>query len=556
MINKSQIPQEIIQITNKLEDAGFDAHLVGGCVRDLLMQKVPNDWDITTNAKPEQIIEVFGEDNTFYENNFGTVGVKANNNYDYDYNHNHNRNHNRNRNRNRNRNHTNDSNNTGNSKSTRHEIPYGISCLVEDGGVIEETSGKSAVFSDEDGIVEITPYRTEGKYSDARHPDKITFSDSLYEDLKRRDFTMNAIAFRVKTLELIDKYNGQNDIKNKVIKAVGNANKRFAEDALRMMRAVRFLAQLNFAIESETMLAISSNVELLQKVSHERIRDEFNKIILSDNPAIALGIAEQLGLLQYIIPELREGIGCEQGKKAHKYDVFEHNLRALQHAADKNLSLHERLSALFHDIGKPRTRRKKGNGYTFYGHEVVGAKMTKDIMNRLRYDKVTQETVVKLVRWHMFFSDPEQITLSAVRRMITNVGKDHIQDLLRLRMCDRIGSGRPKEQPFRFRKYMAMVDEALRDPITVGMLKINGGDIMQEFNEKPGPRIGWVLHALLEEVLDDPKNNTKEFLIHKAKELLQLSDKELKEKGIEGKIKRKQADEAEIAKLHAKHCVH
>ena len=498
-ITLSNIPTEVTQVTNALESAGFEAYLVGGCVRDILLNRQPHDWDVTTNATPEQIIEIFGEDETFYENNFGTVGVKIN---------------------------------TSNDDKT--------------------------IFIDEDGIIEVTPYRTEGNYTDARRPDSVQFSNSLTEDLKRRDFTINAFAFRVKTNELVDEYNGQEDLKNARLRAVGDPNKRFGEDALRMMRAIRFAAQLGFAIEGDTMQAIAQNATLLQQVSRERIRDEFNKIILSDNPAMALGMAEQLGLLQYIIPELREGINCEQGKKAHAYHVFEHNIRALQHAADKGLSLEERLGALFHDIGKPKSRRKKHSanaGYTFYGHEVIGARMVKEIMNRLKYPKITIDQVEKFVRWHMFFSDPDIVTLSAVRRMITNVGKENIQKLLRVRMCDRIGSGRPKEQPFRLRKYTAMVDEALRDPISVSMLKINGKYIMETFHVTPGPRIGWVLHALLEDVLDDTTKNTEEYLKNRAEELLKLDDGALQKLGKSGVEKQKEIDEAQIRQLHAKHHV-
>jgi poly(A) polymerase/tRNA nucleotidyltransferase (CCA-adding enzyme) len=489
MITKSAIPQEVTRVTTILEEGGFEAYLVGGCVRDLLLGGIPKDWDITTNATPEQIQALFGPDETFYENTFGTVGVK-----------------------------------------TESEDP-----LLE--------------------IIEVTPYRTEGKYSDARRPDTVTFSKSLAEDLERRDFTVNAIAYRPSTDELVDNYDGQKDLSQKVLRAVGDANTRFSEDALRMMRALRLSAQLDFAIDGDTMTAIASNAALLQKVSHERVRDEFTKIIMSDTPITAIGLAEQLGMLTHIVDELREGIGCEQGKKAHKYDVFEHNLRTLQHAADKGLSLEERLAGLFHDIGKPQSRRKKGDGYTFYGHEVIGARMTKRIMQRLKYPKELSENIESLVRWHMFFSDPDIITLSAVRRMITNVGQDHIQNLLRLRMCDRIGSGRPKEQPFRFRKYTSMVDEALRDPISVGMLKIDGTYLMQELNEPAGPRIGWVLHALLEEVLEDASRNTQEWLSTKATELLQLDNEALRALGKSGVEKQKEADEVEIAKLREKHNV-
>ncbi len=488
-MDKSIIPEKVLDVTMAIESAGYEAYLVGGCVRDTLLGKIPKDWDITTNAKPEQIQAIFGKDETFYENNFGTVGVKTD-------------------------------------------------------------SGNPATE-----ILEVTPYRTEGAYTDSRRPDSVEFSDSLHDDLKRRDFTINAIAYRVITDELVDDFTGLDDLEAGVLKTVGDANTRFGEDALRMMRALRLSAQLEFAIDGETMLAIASNSALLERVSKERIHDELNKIMMSDTPATALGLSEQLQLLQYIIPELREGIGCKQGKKAHKYDVYEHNLRALQHAADKGLTLEERLASLFHDIGKPRSRRTKGNGYTFYGHEVIGARMTKEIMQRLKYSKDITEQVVSLVRWHMFFSDPDIITLSAVRRMITNVGEGNIQKLLNIRMCDRIGSGRPKEQPFRFRKYQAMVDEALRDPISVGMLKIDGGYIMQTFGEKPGPRIGWLLHALLEDVLDDASNNTQEYLTKRAEELLKLNDAELRELGKNGAEKQREADEAEVAKLREKHHV-
>lgn len=490
-ITKESIPIEVSRVTSTLKHAGFEAYLVGGCVRDTLLGRTPKDWDITTNATPEQIQALFGEDETFYENDFGTVGVK----------------------------------------------------------IAQEAGG------DLDGIVEVTPYRTESTYSDARRPDVVHFADTLSEDLKRRDFTINALAYDPTTGELVDEYDGQADLARKSLRAVGDAHERFAEDALRMLRAVRFTAELGFSIEGETMMAIANNAALLEKISHERIRDELTRMILSPEPAMALALCEQLSLLQHIIPELREGLKVEQGKKAHAYDVFEHLLRSLQHAADKELSLEERLAALLHDIAKPRTRRKKGGGYTFYGHEVVGARMSKEILKRLRFSKEVTDKVVRLVRWHMFFSDPSVITLSAVRRMIVNVGEDSIQDLLRVRMCDRIGSGRPKEQPFRFRQYQAMVDEALRDPISVGMLKIDGRYLIQELGEQPGPRIGWVLSALLEDVLDDPSKNTIEHLAERAQELLQLDNSALQALGKSGRDKQAEAEAEEIQKIHTEHNV-
>ena len=489
-IDKNSIPQEVLQVAQTLTDNGFEAYLVGGCVRDLLLGKTPKDWDITTNAKPEQIQSVFPEDKTFYENNFGTVGVKT------------------------------------------------------------ESDDPSLA------VIEVTPFRIEGKYSDKRRPDRVVFSDSLFDDLSRRDFTINALAYNLNTEELIDEYEGVEDLQKGVIRTVGDPNDRFSEDALRMLRAVRFVATLNFAIEGETLSAIARSSDLLQEISKERIRDEFLRIISSPHPLSSLAVAQKLGLLKFIIPELEKGIGCMQGG-AHKFDVFEHNLRALQHAADKNYPLHVRLAALFHDIAKPHTRRKGiKKEYTFFGHEVVGARITEKIMKEdLKMPSELTEKVVKLVRWHMFFADPDKITLSAVRRMIARVGEDLIWDLLNLRICDRIGTGRPKEQPFRFRKYKSMVEQAMRDPISVSQLKIDGKQVMEITKEKPSPRIGWILHALLDEVLDDPNKNTFDYLEKRAKELASLSDDELAEFGKAGKKRLKEEEEKEIKALRKKYHV-
>jgi tRNA nucleotidyltransferase (CCA-adding enzyme) len=271
---------------------------------------------------------------------------------------------------------------------------------------------------------------------------------------------------------------------------------------------------------------------------------------------MALVLAHRLGLLEHIAPDLIRGINVEQNQ-AHSFDVFEHNLRSLQHAADKGWDLTTRLAALFHDISKPETRRflAEKQDWSFHGHEVVGGRLVKKILEDLRFSRETIEKVGKLVRWHMFFSDPDQITLSAVRRMIRNVGEENIHDLLNLRICDRIGTGRPKEQPFRFRKYKAMVDQALRDPISVGMLKTNGTRLMEKFHVKPGPSIGHVLNALLEEVLEDPKKNREEYLDNRTNELLALSEEELLKLGESGRKAREEAEEAEIKEIERKHHV-
>jgi hypothetical protein len=265
---------------------------------------------------------------------------------------------------------------------------------------------------------------------------------------------------------------------------------------------------------------------------------------------------KHVGLLPYVLPDLERGIGIEQNS-AHSYPVFEHLLRALQHAADKDWPLEVRLSALFHDISKPECRRKSPSGdWTFYGHEVVGSRVTRRALTNLKFSQEIVAKVVKMVRWHMFFSDPDQISLSAVRRMIVNVGRDDIWHLLDVRKCDRIGSGRPKEQPFRFRKYQSMVEEALRDPISVGMLKIDGTRILEVTHETPGPRVGWILHTLLEEVLDDPDKNTSTYLEERAKALRELSDSALKELGEQGKHKKDELDSEEIKQLRIKNKVY
>lgn len=492
------IPTNVSRVTELLKSAEYEAFLVGGCVRDLLIGQInnvsrePKDWDLTTNAEPLEIVKLF-EDKGFkvvYENNFGTVSI-----------------------------------------------------------VFEDEELSSSVRE-----IQITPYRIEGTYSDKRHPDSVSFSKNINDDLSRRDFTMNAIAMDPETFELIDPFHGKQAIEKQMIVCVGNPTERFSEDALRILRAIRFAAQLNFTVSSETMNAITETRELLNNVSAERIRDEFIKIINSTNPGIALFHMKQLGLLEIILPEIIPGIGCEQGG-VHIYDVFDHLVHALQHAVDKGYTFHIRLTALFHDIGKPKTRREGiKKAYTFYGHEVVGARIAEKIMERLKFPKADIELVTKFVRWHMFFSDTESITLSAVRRMIANVGADHIWDLMKVRECDRVGMNKT-EAPYRLRKYFAMIEECLRDPISVSQLKVDGNYLMNELHVKPGPRMGWMLHALLEEVLEDPEKNTIEYLSNRVSEFEKLSDADLKTLGEAGKERKEQEEQEEVKKLHVKHGV-
>ncbi len=425
----------------------------------------------------------------------------------------------------------------------------------------ENTFGTVGVVNDEATdeslkVVEVTTYREEGTYSNARHPDKVSFSKNLGDDLKRRDFTINAIALDGNTGKIVDPYDGQKDIKDKIIRAVGKGEDRFEEDALRILRAIRLSAEIGFEIEQNTEKAIQNKAKMLEKISKERIRDEFSRILMSDEPKKGLELALKLKVLQYIAKDLERGIGVEQNQ-AHKYDVFEHNLRTLQHAADKKWGIDLRLASLFHDVSKPETRRfsKEKDDYTFHGHDVVGGKLTKKILTELKFSSVRVEKVAKMVRWHMFFSDPEQITLSAVRRLISNIGKEDVWELMNLRICDRIGTGRPKENPYRFRKYKSMVEEALQDPISVGMLKIKGDSIMKVLGIPPGPKIGYILHALFEEVLDNPELNTIEYLEKKAGELNKLEISELEKLGKQGKNKKEEEQEKKVKEIRGKYFV-
>jgi len=457
------------------------------------MNRAPKDYDITTNANPEEIQQVFsGDYRVVYENRFGTVG------------------------------------------------------LVDE-GELQDSPFRT---------IEVTPYREESDYSNHRHPDMVSFSKNLSDDLSRRDFTVNALAYDDSKGHLIDLYDGIKDILSNTLTSVGNAEKRLSEDALRMLRAVRFSAELSFTCNNELRSAIANQKELLNNVSRERIRDEFVKIVMSDSPMAGLMLAHDLGILQYVSREIEEGIGVEQSR-SHKYDVWEHNLRACQNAADQKWPFHVRLSALFHDIGKPRTRRWDAvqKIYTFYGHEVVGAKIVKDIMERLHFSKEQASTVVSLVRYHMFFSDTDAVTLSSVRRLVKNIGSHLIWDLMNVRRSDRIGMGRPVAAPYRLRKFEAMIDEACRSPLTVGMLNINGDIIMLELGLPAGRRLGYILHALLEEVLEDSSLNTREYLMKRTLELSILTDDELRERAEAGKNKRDEIEDSEIQQIRKRHKV-
>lgn len=455
---KTEVPIEVVAVCKTLVEAGFEAYLVGGCVRDMMLSREPKDWDVATNATPQQVQGLFAE--TVYENDFGTVGIK------------------------------------------------------------NDVEGSKV------GIIEVTTYRIEGKYTDKRHPDDVKFAKTIEEDLSRRDFTVNAMAMGMDGA-VIDPHGGEGDLREGIIRTVGNAEERFSEDALRLMRAVRFSVQLDFEIEFNTRRAIVSRSRELELIAKERVRDELAKILMTPHAAKGILLLEELGLLEYVLPELREGLGIGQNKH-HIYGVFEHSIRALDYSAKQDYSLVVRMASLLHDVGKPRAKGGDGPDSTFYQHEYIGAKMAVTALDRLRFPRNFIEDVAHLVRSHMFYYDTGVISPAGVRRFVARVGPEYIDDLLKVREADRIGSGVKKAIPYRLRHMLFMIEKVKHDPLSPKMLKLNGDEIMQLLDLSPSPRIGWILNALLEEVLDDPEKNNKDYLTTRAEVLNKLSDTELK----------------------------
>jgi poly(A) polymerase/tRNA nucleotidyltransferase (CCA-adding enzyme) len=455
-----KLPKQVQSIMEKFEKNGFQSYIVGGCVRDALRKAEPNDWDIATNAKPEETMKIFP--NNFYNNNFGTVTVLS-------------------------------------------------------GSKKEQKKG-----------IEITPFRTEEKYTDKRHPDKIKWAETIEQDLSRRDFTVNSMAMGLE-LKIIDPFNGQKDLKDKIIRTVGDPEKRFSEDALRLMRAIRFAITLGpnktWKIEEKTKKAIQKKANLLRFISKERTREELMKIIISRRGAEGIEILRKLGLLKYIIPELELGFGIGQNKH-HIYQIYQHNILSLEYACKKEFSKYVRVSALLHDVGKPKAKQGDGLDSTFYNHEIIGAKIAKEILQRLRFSKKDIEKIVKLVRYHLFYYNVGEVGEASVRKLVREVGQENVDELLQLRMCDRIGSGVPKAEPYKLRHLRYIIEKVSQDPVSVKMLEIKGNDIIQLLKISPGPKIGYILNILLSNVLDDPKRNKRQELEKEVKKLSKLEEKD------------------------------
>ncbi|MEI6529097.1 MAG: CCA tRNA nucleotidyltransferase [Candidatus Falkowbacteria bacterium] len=479
------IPAYISKIIKDLQASGYEAYIVGGCVRDVLMAKVPKDWDITTNALPEQMLKIFPD--AKYENAFGTVLLP-------------------------------------------------IRALAKG----EETKGAL------EDVVEITTYRSEQGYSDRRHPDTIQFETELDKDLERRDFTINALALNpLDEKNIIDLFGGQKDIKLKVVRAVGEPTDRFKEDALRMLRAIRFSTQLGFELEPKTQRAIVKLAGSLKFVSKERIRDEFIKILSSDRPYNGVMLLHECKLLQYILPELEQGVDVKQDRH-HIYPVFKHNLLALKCCPNKEWQV--RFAALLHDVAKPKTRKIVNNIATFYNHEHIGARMTEKIMTRLRFASADQIRVVNLVKNHMFYYNVGEVTAASVRRLIVKVGRENLKDLIDIRIADRLGSGTPKAMPYKLRHLQYMMEKVQNDPVSVKMLKLNGDDLISILKIPPSPKIGAILDVLLSDVLEDPELNNVIWLKKRVKELDKFELEELRIKAKELIAEKREEEDKSIKK--------
>ena len=439
-----KVPNQVREILEKFEKTGYEIYIVGGVVRDALLEKELYDWDFATSATPKEILQLFP--NGFYDNKFGTVGIE----------------------------------NPG-------ERPF-----------------------------EITTFRTEHGYSDNRRPDVVEWGKTLEEDLKRRDFTINAMAMDV-NMNLIDLYGGQGDLKNKLIRCVGDPNERFSEDALRMMRAVRIAAQLGFTIEQATLQAIQTNTGKIRQIAIERVKDELFKLLASDYPADGYLLLKNAGLGKEILPEMEETFGVEQKSpdRHHIYDVGTHSVESLRHCPSTDPVT--RLATLIHDVGKVKTKRVgTGGRITFYNHEMESTKVAKKIAERMRLSKKEADKLIKLVRWHQFTMD-EQMTDSAVRRIINNVGGGYVEDLIALRIGDRVGSG-ARPSSWRFELLKKRFEEVQRQPFSIPDLKIDGHDVMEIKKIPPGPMVGKYLQMLFMEVTEKGLANEREVLSDKLRD--------------------------------------
>lgn len=452
---KIKIDNVLKEFNSHFERAGFKAYLVGGAVRDIFLHKKPHDFDVATNATPQDVMKLF-----------------------------------------------------------KVVIPTGF----EHGTVTVHFDGLE---------IEVTTFRTETGYSDGRHPDSVNYAATIEEDLSRRDFTINAIAADLKNGKIVDPFGGRRDIKKKIIRTVGKAHDRFMEDGLRPVRCVRFACKLGFSIEKCTYSELFDNEvqKKIRSISIERFRDEFEKILGSAKPSVGLKLLEETGMMSIFIPELLAGRGCVQSDQRgfHDFDVLDHLYYACDGAPVEKLNV--RLAALFHDIGKPAAKKIINGNITFYNHERIGAKLTKQILTSLKFPNAVIDDVCHLIQEHMFNYESNW-TVPAVRRFIIRVGQEHLEDLFDLRLADMYGM---HNQPIEY-KYSAAINllVELKDRIAVELeknnalslkdLAINGNDLIAAGFEK-GKKLGLILNHLLDCVIEDPGMNTKDKLLEVASSL-------------------------------------
>lgn len=444
-LNGDDVPRDVRDLCRALWDAGHAAYVVGGSLRDLLLGRAPKDWDLATDARPEQTQALFS--GAIYENRFGTVAVRR------------------------------------------------------------------------DGVeFEITTFRREHEYADHRRPHRMEFGDAIEEDLARRDFTVNAMAWgadpRTGAAEpaMVDPFDGTADVAARLLRAVGSPLLRFEEDALRMVRAVRLAATLSFTVDGATLAAISTKAHLAAHLSGERISAELTRLLEAPRPSVGLRLMSDAGLLRVVAPELALQVGLSQNKIDGE-DLWDHTLRSVD-AAPVEWPI-VRLAALVHDIGKPATAAEAG----FPGHELAGAKLAVEFLARIRMARATQERIAHLVRHHMFNYEPGWSD-AAVRRFIARIGEHALEELFELREADNVGSGLPRDDGLlaELRRRVTQQLEA-QVPLTRSDLAVNGDDLMSELGLSAGPELGRVLDQLLDRVLIDSQLNDRPTLLMLARGL-------------------------------------
>ncbi|MCA9372656.1 HDIG domain-containing protein [Candidatus Woesebacteria bacterium] len=529
------LPIEPLLVLHRLTQAGFAVYIVGGAVRDLILSErdwLLMDFDITTNATPQELLTIFPD--AFYENSFGTVSLTYQNlwqteDIDKEY------------------------RDARELIATSHQASKSDPRLID---LVTASKVHTALLDHDQAqpemtdeaptatlpLIEITTFRSGEKYHEgARRPSEVQWGHSLIEDLQRRDFTINAMALKLDStwisglieslaknpptlqglavesdhFELIDRFEGLADLDQRIIRSVGDAEDRIKEDALRMLRAIRFAVQLNCSIEDSLRSAISKFASQLADVSAERVRDELIKMLLSPQPKRAIELLDEVGLLEMILPELVLAKGVRQGGH-HTTDVWQHSLDALEACPSPDPVV--RLATLLHDISKPTTYNDESGQPTFYNHEVIGARVAKQIGQRLRFSKRDCERLFTLVRYHMFHYQPENSD-AAIRRFMRKVGLENIDDILDLRESDRLGSGARKTS-WRLEEMKERMVDQLNQPLDVTDLAINGNDLMTEFDLRPSRQLGELLQSLFEIVLEEPEKNNRETLLALTREIL------------------------------------